>query len=131
MHELSLAVELVAACRERAQGRAVREVLVRCPASVDLRELSEAFALVVQEIAVTADDACLVGCELRLERVPVVLRCPCGYQGKLTRDDIAGHMTICPGCGQVGEAAGGLELVNVSFCEGVVPFGPHLRDQVP
>jgi Zn finger protein HypA/HybF involved in hydrogenase expression len=124
MHELSLVEELVAACRERAQGTAVREVWVRYPESLDAEELLEGFALAANELAVSAGDACLARSKLTLEPVPVLLECPCGFEGQLSPDHVAGHMSICPRCGQVGEAADGLELVRMSFCASGEPFGP-------
>jgi Zn finger protein HypA/HybF involved in hydrogenase expression len=123
MHELSLVEELVAVCRHRAQGRSVRQVCVRCPASVDAADLSEGFALTTSEAAL-AGDKWLAGAELKVEPVPVMLRCPCGFEGELSREHVAGHVSICPHCGQVGEAAGRLELVSINFCGDVEPFGP-------
>ena len=52
------------------------------------------------------------------------LACACGYQGQLTEDHLAGHMSICPRCGHVGEVTDGLELVSMSFADDMEPFGP-------
>jgi Zn finger protein HypA/HybF involved in hydrogenase expression len=100
-------------------------VRVRCPASVDAEELREGFAFAANRLAVSAADPSLVAAELKVERVPVHLACTCGYKGQLTEDHVAGHMTICPRCGCVGEAAAGLELVSMSFSDDREPFGPH------
>lgn len=118
MHELSLAEELAAACREQARGRSVRQVRVRCPANIDADELSECFALVAAE-----DANCLKGAQLELEPVPVYMNCSCGYDGPLEATHTAGHLAVCPRCGQVGDAGTGLELVSVSFWNWVEPFG--------
>jgi Zn finger protein HypA/HybF involved in hydrogenase expression len=124
MHELSLVEQLVATCCCRAGGRAVRTVRVRCPASVDADELCDGFAFAANRLAASASDPCLVVAELKVERIPVHLACACGYEGQLTDDHLAGHMSICPGCGRVGEITDGLELVSMSFSDGMEPFGP-------
>ena len=124
MHELSLVEELVATCRGRAGGRAVRTVRVRCPASVDAEELCEGFAFAAHRLAISASDPCLVAAELKVEPVAVHLACACGYEGQLTEDHLAGHMSICPRCGHVGEVTDGLELVSMSFSDDMEPFGP-------
>ena len=124
MHELSLVEELVATCTGRAAGRTVAAVRVRCPVSVDAEELSESFAFTVNRLAILATDRCLVSAELKIEPVPIHLACPCGYNGQLTDDNVAGHMSICPRCEQVGEISDGLELVSMTFADGGEPFGP-------
>ncbi len=124
MHELSLVEELVAACRDRAGGRAVRQVRVRCPASVDAEELCAGFAFAANRLALSATDPCLVAAELKVDPVPVHLACACGYEGQLTEDHLAGHMSICPRCDHVGEVTDGLELVSMSFSDDMEPFGP-------
>jgi Zn finger protein HypA/HybF involved in hydrogenase expression len=124
MHELSLAEELVATCAGRVGRRAVRVVRVRCLASVEAEELCEGFAFAASRLAASNGDPCLLAAELEVELVPVHLVCECGYEGQLTDDHIAGHMSVCPGCGHVGEVTDGLELVGVTFADDMVPFGP-------
>ncbi len=124
MHELSLVEELVAICSGRAGGRAVREVQVRCPASVDAEELCAGFAFAANRLAASGRDLCLVAAELKVEPVRVHLDCACGYRGQLTEDHLSGHMSICPQCGRVGEVTDGLELVSISFADDMEPFGP-------
>ncbi len=124
MHELSLVEELVATCCGRAGGRTVRTVRVRCPASVDAEELCDGFAFAAHRLAIAATDRCLVVAELKVETVAVHLACACGYQGQLADDHLAGHMSICPGCGHVGEVTDGLELLGMSFADDMEPFGP-------
>ena len=125
MHELSLVEELVATCTGRAGGRAVRQVRVRCPTSVDADELAAGFAFAVKRLAASASDPCLVTAELKVEPVPVRLSCNCGYEGQLGEDHLAGHMSVCPRCGHVGDVAAGLELVSMSFADDMEPFGPR------
>jgi Zn finger protein HypA/HybF involved in hydrogenase expression len=123
MHELSLVDELLAVCRERAGGRAVRQIWVRCPATVDAAELADAFALAASGSVAKTSDPWLAGAELKLEPVPVWLECPCGYKGQLEPDHLAGHLAICPSCGHVSDADASLELVSMTFSERVEPFG--------
>jgi Zn finger protein HypA/HybF involved in hydrogenase expression len=120
MHELSLVEELVTACRERAQGRAICQAWVRCPANVDAAELSEGFSFAAKQLAAEGD-ACLHAAELKLVLVPVNLKCTCGYEGHLDGDNFAGHMSICPRCAHISEADAGLELVSISFLDGPRP----------
>jgi Zn finger protein HypA/HybF involved in hydrogenase expression len=124
MHELSLVEELVSTCRRLAGGRAVVSVSARCPTSVDQEELSAAFALIARQVADELGDRCLSTAELRLEAAPVHLKCRCGYEGDIGEEQLAGHMSICPQCGQVGEADARLELLRVELAQGVKPFGP-------
>ena len=124
MHELSLVEELVSECRRLAAGRPVVEVWARCASGVDLEELSDGFTFVTREAARHDSDGCLATAELKLEQLPVQLRCGCGFEGQLSEDHMAGHMSICPGCGQVGEVETGLELVRLKFAEGTEPSPP-------
>jgi Zn finger protein HypA/HybF involved in hydrogenase expression len=124
MHELSLVDELVATCRSRANGRTVQEVWVRCPTTVNPAELSVGFAMAARQLAVSAGDPSLEAAELKLELVPVHLRCACGYEGQLSAEDLAGHMSVCPQCAHIGEADACLELVGMSFADAIEPFGP-------
>jgi Zn finger protein HypA/HybF involved in hydrogenase expression len=111
MHELSLVNELVAECARRADGHPVAVVEVRCPAGTDADEIADAFA------QLTAGGP-LGGAVLRLQTVPQVLSCDCGFAGEVGPDHCAGHMVICPGCARVHEAPDALELVAVELVRG-------------
>jgi Zn finger protein HypA/HybF involved in hydrogenase expression len=115
--------ELVETCREHARGRSVHQVRVRCPTTVDAEELSLAFAAASRRLYASTGDANLATAELKLELVPVRLSCACGFEGKLTNEDLAGHMSICPQCARVGEADARLELLSITFAEVIEPFG--------
>lgn len=106
MHELSLVTELVAECVQRAGGRQVAAVQVRCPDGVDADELAEAFA------HLTAGGA-LAGAVLEIDTVPQVLTCECGFSGEVGPEQCAGHMVVCPACSRVHEAPDALELIAV------------------
>jgi Zn finger protein HypA/HybF involved in hydrogenase expression len=95
MHELSLVTELVAECVQRAGGRQVTAVEVRCPVGVDADELT--------------------GAVLEIETVPQVLTCECGFAGEVDPEQCAGHMVVCPACSRVHEAPDALELIAVRF----------------
>jgi len=114
MHELSLVEDLVSKCSALAAGRMVVEVRARCASGIDPAELSDAFTLMRQS-AGPYGDPCLNRAELKLEPLPVELRCGCGFAGQLSEDHMAGHMSVCPRCGQVGEVETGLELVGIKL----------------
>jgi Zn finger protein HypA/HybF involved in hydrogenase expression len=116
VHEVSLAEELVNECATLAKGRPVLVVAVRCPPGMGSSELSDSFAILAAQLA-ESGDACLRQAELRLEEVPAVMSCRCGFQGELGPDDVAGHIAICPECGSVGELGGGLELMAMTFSD--------------
>jgi len=123
VHEVSLAEELVTACATLAQGRPVLVVAVRCPPGVGSSELSDSFALLAAQLA-ESGDGCLSQAQLRLQEVPPVMRCRCGFDGELGPGDIAGHIGVCPECGWAGELGGGLELMSMTFGDNK-PLGPR------
>jgi Zn finger protein HypA/HybF involved in hydrogenase expression len=123
VHELSLVEELVETCRDRARGRAVHQVSVRCPTTVDADELSTGFALASGPLSGPPGEPGPKTVDLKLEIVPVRLSCACGCEGELTSADLAGHMSVCPRCGRVDEADARLELISMTFAEAVEPFG--------
>jgi Zn finger protein HypA/HybF involved in hydrogenase expression len=124
VHELSLVEELVSTCRRLAEGRTVVQVSARCPAGVDAEELSAAFVLVTRQLADDRVDQCMRTAHLNIETVPVHLNCQCGFEADLCEGQLAGHMSICPRCGQVAEADGRLELLRMELAPGVKPFDP-------
>lgn len=107
MHELSVAlalVEQVMACREQERFEGVREITVSVGAlsGVDARSLAFCFPLAVEGTP-------LAGCGLRLEEIPVRLRCrACGVEAEA----IEPHLLMCGACdsGQV-EIVAGQELI--------------------
>ena len=106
MHELSLAEELVEECCRLAGGRQVLAVEIRYAPTVDVAELEEGFHQLAVSNAVE-------GAELRLEEVPATLSCQCGFEGQLSPVDLAGHLAVCPRCGQVQPAPGGIEVMTL------------------
>ncbi len=116
MHELSLVEELVDKCRALAQGRAVLQVWASCPEGTDVDEISECFTFLAAQLADQGDN-CLKSTQLSMQAVPLFINCPCGFTGELASDQIAGHITVCPQCGRVDEAGGGVELVAMSFAQ--------------
>jgi Zn finger protein HypA/HybF involved in hydrogenase expression len=108
VHELSLVEELVAECERRARGRTVTLVLVRCPVTIEVEEVEQAFRVL------TADGP-LEGSRLEIDTFSPTLSCGCGFSGPVGREQSAGHMLICPGCAAVHEAHDTLELVTVQI----------------
>jgi Zn finger protein HypA/HybF involved in hydrogenase expression len=109
MHELSLAAELVEACRRRAGGAPVSLVRVRCATTIPEAALREAFRLL-------AADGPLAAAVLEVEPLEARLRCSCGFAGPLGEADVVGHLAVCPSCGAVSAHAPavGLELLEVA-----------------
>jgi Zn finger protein HypA/HybF involved in hydrogenase expression len=130
MHELSLVEELVQKCRALAQGRSVLQIWATCPEGTDVDELPECFALLSDQL-VAQGDTCLQRAQLNVQALPLFLSCPCGFNGELASDQIAGHITVCPQCSRVGEGEAGMELVAMSFDQLDRAVGPPTRDQVP
>jgi Zn finger protein HypA/HybF involved in hydrogenase expression len=122
MHELSLADDLVGKCRQLAAGREVVQIWLRCSASTDRQELTEAFRAAALATAapaatrpeMTSNDAeNLSSARLVFELAPSTLACACGFEGELAESSIAGHMAVCPHCGKVSSVGPGLELVGL------------------
>ena len=108
MHELSLVAELVAECERRASGSTVTSVQVRCPATIELDEVEQAFHVL------TADGP-LETARLEIETFPSTLSCGCGFSGPVGKEDTAGHMLVCPRCAAVHESHATLELVGIQL----------------
>lgn len=115
MHELSLVEELITKCRERAEGRTVVEVWVRCSAGIDADEVSEGFAFLAPQEPERDGSACLTRAQLKVETVPAYLNCHCGFGGELGKDHLVGHVGICPRCDDVSEVRTTMEVVAMSF----------------
>ncbi len=106
MHEASLVAEALELCRRQARGRRVTAVTLRC-AAASAGEVELAFAQLAGDV--------LPGAELRIERVPTVLHCACGFEGALEDASVYGHLAVCPACAAVRELDPPLELGVVSF----------------
>ncbi len=108
MHELSLVQELVTECERRAEGRPVAVVEVRCPVTIEVEEVEQAFRVL------TADGP-LEAARLEIDTFSPTLTCGCGFSGPVGTEQSVGHMLICPGCAAVHEAHDTLELVTVQI----------------
>jgi len=115
VHELSLAEELVTKCLRWAEGRTVLEVRVRCSAAIDVDDLAEGFALLAPQAGELGGDASLRHAQLKIETVPVLFECSCGFAGEVGPERLAGHVGICPRCDRVGEVPASMELLAMSF----------------
>lgn len=128
MHEYSLAQALLDSLtdhlREHPVGGRIRAVHVRKGELLILSEeaLAEAWRIL-------AEGTEAAGSELRVERVPVKVRCPtCGYEGPVRYSTEGGwHFAVpvlaCPRCGGRTEVVEGRELaiVGLSVDEAVPP----------
>lgn len=95
MHELSLVGELIEEVEQRAAGRAVALVVVRHASTISEETLRQAFATL-------AADGPLAGARLACEQFEIVLTCSaCGFVGVLDHDHLAGHVRVCPACGDI------------------------------
>ncbi|QAA76002.1 MAG: hypothetical protein BIP78_0234 [Candidatus Bipolaricaulis sibiricus] len=130
MHEYSLAHALLEGLTEHlgrhpVQGR-VKAVHIRKGELLILSEeaLAEAWRILTEGTPVA-------GSELRIEKVPVQIRCPaCGYEGPARYvSDEGWHFTVpvlaCPRCGGRTEVVAGrdLAIVGLTVDEGGPPGG--------
>ncbi len=108
MHELSLAQDMIAMLSGVARDHGARRVtLARLEVgeltSVDCDSLSFAFEIAARGTPVE-------GCRLEVTRVPLRVRCGCGYEGA------GAAWEGCPACGRFGfEVLAGRELKVASI----------------
>ena len=92
MHEVSLVAELVEACERAAAGVPVQALRVRHASAIPEDAVRQAFAML------TAGTP-LGTARLELSSFDLVVRCPCGFTGRLDHDALdAGPFTECPSC---------------------------------
>jgi len=87
----------------------VVEVRARASPAFSAEALQQAYEMLVPGTP-------LAGSTLTVEELGVERECPgCGSVWALSRDDVAGHVVICPSCGALSgfDFAGGLEVVEV------------------
>jgi hydrogenase nickel incorporation protein HypA/HybF len=117
MHELALARAVLDVAREHADGRPVESVEVRVGALRQVVPDSLAFAF-----GVLARDTPLEGARLRVEQVPVRIRCA-GCAGQAELD---GFPLACPACGSRDvRVIAGEEFVvqSLEVCDGPLAAG--------
>ena len=92
MHELTIAQSVVAICEGHANGRKVSDVVL---------EIGELAGVVPESIEfcfeACAKDTLLQGARLKLEIVPGIGCCSCGYRGR-----VASLLDPCHSCGEYG-----------------------------
>ena len=107
MHEFGLCEGVLAAVRQRAEGRKVAGIRVRFGVrhAVDSESLSQAFSMI-------AEGTEAAGAAVELVTVPATITCPdCGFSGETT--DV---LAICPRCaGTDVQISGGDEMVLESI----------------
>jgi Zn finger protein HypA/HybF involved in hydrogenase expression len=95
MHEMSLVGELIEEVEQRTVGRTVALVVIRHASTISEETLRQAFTML-------AADGPLANAALECEQFEVVLTCPvCGFAGALDHDHLAGHVQVCPQCGDI------------------------------
>ena len=109
MHELSLVAELIDEVEQRAAGRSVALVVVRHATTISEETLRQAFVML-------ATSPSLEAAQLVCEPFEISLNCAsCGFKGPVDHDHLAGHIRVCPQCGDITGDAGiaEMELVGV------------------
>ncbi len=109
MHELSLIAELVDEVEQKAAGRIVATVVVRHATTISEETIRQVFEMLVVGRA-------LAGASLVCEPFEMTLQCSeCGFAGSLDHDHVAGHIRVCPRCGDIAGDTGlaEMELVDV------------------
>lgn len=95
MHEMSLVGELLEEVERRAAGHPVALVVIRHASTISEETLRQAFAML-------AADGALANARLVCEQFEIILTCPtCGFTGVLDHDHLAGHVRVCPQCGEI------------------------------
>jgi Zn finger protein HypA/HybF involved in hydrogenase expression len=95
MHELSLVGELIEEVARRAAGRTVALVVIRHASTISEEMLHQAFTML-------AADGPLASARLACEQFEILLTCDaCGFAGVLDHDHVAGHVRVCPQCGDI------------------------------
>jgi len=109
-HAIEALVErLTSELDDRALER-IAEVRIRASPVYSPEALEQAYAMLVRETA-------LEGSRLRVEELPDERECPsCGGSWLVSRDDLAGHLLVCPSCGALSgvEGGAGIEVVAVT-----------------
>lgn len=88
----------------------VAEVRIRADAVFSPEALEQAYAMLTPGTP-------LEGSRLVVDEVPSERRCPgCGESWTVSRDDLAGHLLVCPACGALSsiEGGSGIEVVAVT-----------------
>jgi hydrogenase nickel incorporation protein HypA/HybF len=116
MHEFGLCEGVLAAVRQRADGRQVAGIRVRFGIrhAVDYESLIQAFAMV-------AEGTEAAGAAVELVTVPATIACAdCGFSG-----ETADLLAVCPRCaGDSISISGGDEMVLESITYRPVPVRP-------
>jgi hydrogenase nickel incorporation protein HypA/HybF len=107
-HAVVTLIERVTSQTEDLEG--IAEVRIRAGATFAPEALQQAWEMLTQ-------DSPLEGSRLVVEEEPDERECPaCGRSWIVTRDDVTGHLVVCPSCGlptPIGGSAG-IELLDVA-----------------
>ncbi len=109
MHEYH-AVEAVVERLTNAHLEDVTEVRIQAGPTFSPEALEQAYAMLTQ-------DTPLEGSRLLVEDVPDERECTaCARSWSVTREDVAGHLVLCPSCGSPSPVDGGasIEVLGIS-----------------
>jgi Zn finger protein HypA/HybF involved in hydrogenase expression len=112
MHDFHAAESLVDRLRSERADRElelVSEVRIRASLVFSPEALAQGYEMLTRGTP-------LEGSQLVIEELPREHRCPeCGGSWRICRDDVAGHMLVCPACGAPSaiEASAAIELLSL------------------
>jgi Zn finger protein HypA/HybF involved in hydrogenase expression len=111
-HAAEALVERLTAELDQGQLERISEVRIRASPVFSSEALQQAYEILVQGTP-------LQGSLLVVEDLPDERECPaCGRSWLVSRDDLAGHMLLCPSCGAVSTIEGGSGIEVVSAVAG-------------
>ncbi len=108
-HAVSALVERLTGDSHQLEGRHVAEVRIRASPVFSPEAMEQAYEMLTQ-------DTPLAGSRLVVEALADRRECAaCGQPWTVSRDDVAGHLLVCPSCGALSplEGGSGIELVGV------------------
>jgi Zn finger protein HypA/HybF involved in hydrogenase expression len=110
MHDYQAIEALVEHFTREASGGGIAEVRIRADAVFSPEAMQQAYEMLTPGTP-------LEGSRLVVEELASERECPaCGTRSTVTRDDLAGHMLVCPSCGALFpiEGGSGIEVIGVT-----------------
>lgn len=108
-HAVEALVERLTAEQDGDELERVAEVRIRASVVFSPEALKQAYEMLTRETP-------LEGSRLAVEELPDERECPtCGTSWLVSRDDVAGHLLVCPSCGALSpiEGGSGIEVVGL------------------
>jgi Zn finger protein HypA/HybF involved in hydrogenase expression len=110
IHAVEALVERLTSELEQGRRGSVSEVRIRASVVFSPEALQQGYEMLVSETA-------LEGSRLVVEELADERECPsCGEVWTVSRDDVTGHLLVCPSCGALSSVEGGsgIEIVAVT-----------------